>query len=65
MEWLDRAFQLTVLSWLDQFTEKKKLRPAHYATFDKLFILVFAKNYQISWQLLIDIVFVYGLISQF
>ena len=64
MEWLDRAFQVTVLSWLDQFTEKN-LRPAQYTTFDKLFILVFAKNYPISWQLLIDIVFVYGLISQF
>ena len=39
--------------------------PAHliYATFDKLFILVFVTNYPISWQLLMDIIFGYPLLD--
>ena len=36
-----------------------------YTTFDKLFILVFVTNYPISWQLLMDTIFVYPLIGQF
>ena len=36
-----------------------------YTTFDKLFILVFVTNYPITWQLLMDIIFVCPLIGQF
>ena len=35
-----------------------------YTTFNKLFVLVFATNFLISWQLLMDIIFGYHLIGQ-
>ena len=35
-----------------------------YATFDKLFILVFVTNYPVSWQLLMGVIFGYPLIEQ-